>query len=128
MWQRAELLDELDAVEFRKLVIGENDVDAIVARELECARRRVEELEIQLAVDLADDLGEQEPAGKKVVDDQDGVALRPGEGELGYDSRGSWTKLCSGHLAFPLNCLATETCFLLSKIGAPYFGLLPEPL
>jgi len=40
-----------------QLVVGEDDVDAIVARELERARRRVEELEVQLPVDLADDFG-----------------------------------------------------------------------
>ena len=100
MGQRAQLLDELDAVELGQLVVGEDDVDAVVAREFECARRRVEQLEVQLAIDLADDLGQQEPAGKEIVDDQNGVALRPREGELGYDPRGGWTKL-SGHLTSP---------------------------
>ena len=82
MRQRAQLLDELDAVELGQLVIGEDDVDAVVARELERARRRVEQLEVQLAVDLPDDLGEQQAAREQVVDDQDGVALRAREREL----------------------------------------------
>ena len=64
MGQGAQLLDELDAVEFGQLVIGEDDVDAVVARELERARRRVEQLEVQLAVDLPDDLGEQQAAAR----------------------------------------------------------------
>ena len=80
--QCPQLLDELDAVELGQLVIGEDDVDAIVAREFEGARRRVEELEVQLAVDLADDFGEQQPAAEQVVDDEDGIALRAGEREL----------------------------------------------
>ena len=88
MRQRAQLLDELDAVELGQLVVGEDDVDAVVARELQRARRRVEQLEVQLAVDLADDLGQQQPAGEQVVDDQDGVALRARERELGDRSRG----------------------------------------
>ena len=87
MGQGAQLLDELDAVELGQLVIGEDDVDAVVARELERARRRVEQLEVQLAVDLADDLREQQAAAEQVVDDQDGVALRPREREFGHDAR-----------------------------------------
>ena len=82
MGQGAQLLHELDPVEFGQLVIGKDDVDAVVARELQCARRRVEELEVQLAVDLPDDLGEQQSAGEKIVDDQDGVALSAREREL----------------------------------------------
>ena len=64
MGQRADLLDELDAVELRQLVIGEDHVDAIVARELERATRRVEQFQVQLAVDLANDLREQQAAAR----------------------------------------------------------------
>jgi hypothetical protein len=88
MRERAQLLDELDAVELRQLVVGEDDVDAIVARELQCARRCVEQLEVELAVDLPDDLGEQQPAREQIVDDQDRVALRTRERELRHDSGG----------------------------------------
>ena len=88
----ADLLDELDAVEFRQLVIGEDHVDAVVARELERAARRVEELEVELAVDLADDLGEQQAAAEQVVDDEDGVALGAGERQLRDDSRRAWLR------------------------------------
>jgi hypothetical protein len=101
MGQRPQLFDELDAVELGQLVVGENDVDAVVAREFKRARRGVEQLEVQLAVDLADDLGQQEPAGEEIIDDQNGVALRPREGELGYDPRSGWTELSSGHLTSP---------------------------
>ena len=98
MRQCAQLLDELDAVELGKLVIGEDDVDAVVARELQRARRRVEQLEVQLAVDLPDDLGEQQAAREQVVDDQDGIALRARERELRDDaSRGEWTCLNCRH-------------------------------
>ena len=82
----AELLDELDAVELGQLVVGEDDVDAVVARVLERAARRVEELEVELAVDLADDLGQQQPAAEQVVDDENGVALRARERELRDDA------------------------------------------
>jgi hypothetical protein len=84
--QGAYLLHELDAVELGKLVIGEDDVDAVVACELERARRRVEELEVELAVDLANDLGQQQPAREQVVDDENGVALGASERELRNDS------------------------------------------
>src|SRR5205823_13159038 len=92
MRQSAKLLDELDAVELGQLVIGENEVDAIVPCVLERARRGVEELEVQLAVDLADDLGKEQTAREEIVDDQYGIALRSRERELGYDARGGWTK------------------------------------
>jgi hypothetical protein len=84
--QGADLLHELDAVELGELVIGQHDVDAIVAREFERARRRVEELEVQLAVDLADNFGQQEPARKEVVDDQHRVALGAGKRKFRDDS------------------------------------------
>src|SRR4029453_15309442 len=97
MRERAQLLDQLDAVELGQLVVGEDDIDAVVARELQRARRRVEELEVQLAVDLADDLGQQQAAREQVVDDQDGVALgarerelRDGAGRRGRAQRGRW--------------------------------------
>ena len=99
--QRAELLDELDAVEFGQLVVGENDVDAVVARELERARRRVEELEIQLAVDLANDFGQQQAAREEVVDDQHRVALRARKRKLGDDPRACGTDLCCHHRRKP---------------------------
>src|SRR4030095_5210127 len=38
--------------------------------------------EVQLAVDLPDDLGQQQAAREQVVDDQDGVALGARESEL----------------------------------------------
>ncbi len=72
----ADLLHELDAVEFRQLEIGEDHVDAVVPREFERAARRVEQFEIELAVDLPDDFGEQKAAAEEIVDDQDGVPLR----------------------------------------------------
>ena len=100
MRQRAKLLDELDAVELGQLVIGENDVDTIVPRILERARRRIEQLQVQFAVDLPNDFREQQAAREQIVDDQYGVALRPRERELGYDARGGWTKLC-GHWTPP---------------------------
>ena len=84
--EAADLLHELDAVELRQLVVGEDHVDAVVARELERAARRVEQLEVQLAVDLADDFGEQQPAAEEVVDDEDGVALGARERELRDDA------------------------------------------
>ena len=100
--QCAQLLDELDAVELGQLVVGQHDVDAVVAREFERARRRVEELEVQLAVDLAHDLGEQQAAREEVVDDQDGIALRARERELRNDScRGGRGSYLSRH-DFPL--------------------------
>ena len=89
MGQAANLLHELDAVELRQLVIGEDHVDAIVARELERAAGRVEQFEIELAVDLADDLGQQQAAAEQVVDDEDRVALGARERELGDDSGGA---------------------------------------
>src|SRR5205807_396966 len=75
MGQRAQLTDELDAVELGQLVVREHDVDAIVTRVLQRARRRIEELEIELAVDLSNDLGEQKAAREQIIDDQYGVAL-----------------------------------------------------
>jgi len=54
----AQLLDQLDAVELGQLVVGQDDVDAVVAGILERAAGRVEQLQVQLAVDLANDLGE----------------------------------------------------------------------
>ena len=75
MRQRTQLLDQLDAVELWQLVVGEYDVDAVVAGELECAGRGVEEFEIEAAIDLPDDLRQQQPAGKQVVDDHHGIAL-----------------------------------------------------
>ena len=86
MRESPDLLHEFDAVEFRQLVIGKDHVDAVVARELQRAARRVEQLEIQLAVDLADDLGEQQSAAEEVVDDENGVALGTGERKLRDDS------------------------------------------
>ena len=84
--EAADLLHELDAVEFRQLEIGEDHVDAVLPRVLQRAARRVEELEVQLAVDLADDLGDQQPAAEQVVDDEDGIALGARERELGDDA------------------------------------------
>ena len=86
MRQRADLLHELDAVELGQLVVGEDDVDAIVAGELERPRRRVEQLEVQLAVDLPHDLRQQQAAAEQVVDDQDRIALGTRERELGHDA------------------------------------------
>ena len=86
MGQGADLFDELDAIEFGQLVVGEHDVDAIVACEFKGARRRIEEFKVQFAVDLPDDFGQQQAAGEKIVDDQDGVALRAGERQLRYDA------------------------------------------
>ena len=87
MRQSADLFHELDTVELRQLVVGEDHVDAVVPRELERAARRVEELEVQLPIDLADDLSEQEAAAEKVVDDEDRIALGTGECQLRDDSR-----------------------------------------
>ncbi|MFO1412715.1 MAG: hypothetical protein U1F10_02145 [Burkholderiales bacterium] len=84
--QRTDLLHEFDAVELRQLVVREDDVDAVVARELERARRRVEQFEVELAVDLPDDLREQQPAAEEVVDDQHRVALGTRKGQLGDDA------------------------------------------
>jgi hypothetical protein len=95
--QRAQLLDELDAVELGQLVVGEDDVGAVVARELERPAGRVEELEVQLAVDLPDDLGEQQPAAEEVVDDQHRVALGAGERQLGNHAAAGRAGLCGGH-------------------------------
>jgi hypothetical protein len=97
MGQGADLLHELDAVELGQLVIGEDDVDAVVARELERARRRVEQLEVELAVDLAHDLREQQAAREQIVDDQDRVPLRAGKCELRNDpgARHGCSELCA---------------------------------
>ena len=80
--QAADLLHELDAVEFGQLEIGEDHVHAILPRVLQRPARRVEELQVQLGVDLADDFGDQQPAAEQVVDDEDGIALGSREGEL----------------------------------------------
>jgi len=101
--QGAQLLHELDAVELGQLVVGEDDVDAVVAGVFERARGRVEELEVELAVDLADDFREQETARKQVVDDQDRIALRAGERELRHDGRGRCGTQLGGRHHFPPN-------------------------
>ena len=88
MPEAADLLHELDAVEFRQLEIGEDHVDAVLPGVLQRAARRVEQLQIQLGIDLADDFGDQQPAAEEVVDDEDGIALGSREGELG-DHAGS---------------------------------------
>ena len=74
--------DELDAVEFRKLEIGEDHVDAVLPRVLQRPARRVEQLQVQLRIDLTDDFGDQQTAAEQVVDDEDGIALGSREGEL----------------------------------------------
>jgi hypothetical protein len=76
------LLHELDAVEFRKLEIGEDHVDAVLARVLQRSARRVEQLQIQLRIDLTDDFRKQQTAAEQIVDDEDGIALRSREGEF----------------------------------------------
>src|SRR5205085_5416640 len=86
MRQRAQLPHELDAVELGQLVVGENHVDAVGARVLQRPARRVEELEVELAVDLPDDLREQQPAAEEIVDDDNGVALCARKRELGDDA------------------------------------------
>ncbi len=91
----ANLLHELDTVELGELVVGQDHVDAIVARELQRATRGVEQLQVQFAVDLADDLREQEAAREQVVDDQDGVALGAGKRQLRDDA--GRTRLRSDH-------------------------------
>ncbi len=79
----ADLLHELDAVEFRQFVVGEDDVDAVVAARYSSARVGVSNSSrFSFAVDLADDLGDQQPAAEEVVDDQNRIALRPREGEF----------------------------------------------
>jgi hypothetical protein len=85
MREGADLPDQLHPVEFGQLVIGQHHVDAVVARELECPARRVEKFEVELAVDLANDFREQQPAAEQVVDDHDGVPLRTRHRQLGYD-------------------------------------------
>ena len=103
--QRADLADQLHAVEFGQLVVGQHHVDAIVARKLECAARRVEKLEVQLAVDLANDFRQQQAAAEQVIDDQDGVALRARHRQLGDDCRSCWNSgvvLRSSHRLLPL--------------------------
>ena len=83
--QRADLAHELHAVELGQLVVGEDHVDAVVAGVLERAAGRVEQFEVELAVDLADDFRQQQAAAEQVVDDEDGVPLRARERELGND-------------------------------------------
>ena len=85
MRQRADLANQLHAVEFRQLVVRQYHVDAVVAREFECPARRVEKLQVELAVDLADDFREQQAAAEQVVDDHNGVALRTRHRQFGYD-------------------------------------------
>src|SRR6516164_4046588 len=86
----------VNAVELRQLVVGEDHVHAIVARVFERAARRVEELQVQLAVDLADDLGEEQAAREEVVDDDDRVPLRSSECQFRDDARFSRGALLRG--------------------------------
>ena len=101
MSEAANLLHELDAVEFGQLEIGENHVDAVLARVLQRPARRVEQLQVQLGVDLADDFRDQQPAAEQVVDDEDGIALGSREGELrDHAGVGCGTRRQGGH-GFP---------------------------
>jgi hypothetical protein len=69
-------------IEFRKLEIGEDHVDAILAGVLQRPAWRVEQLQIQLRIDLADDFRKQQAAAEQVIDDKDGIALGSREGDL----------------------------------------------
>ena len=85
MRQRADLANQLHAVEFRQLVVGQHHIDAVIASELERPTRRVEKLQVELPVDLADDFREQQAAAEQIVDDHNGVPLRTRHRQFGYD-------------------------------------------
>src|SRR5262249_9339403 len=77
--------------------------------------RRVEELQVQLPVDLADDLGEQQPTGEQIVDDEDGIALGARKRQLGNDA-GRSRLLRSNHGALQTGEVARDES---SKKHAP---------
>ena len=83
MRQGTELAHELHTVELRQLVVGEDHVDPVVAAELQRAAGRVEQFQVEPAVDLPDDLREQQSAAEEVVDDDDRIALGSGESQFG---------------------------------------------
>jgi hypothetical protein len=102
MRQAADLLHELDAVEFGQLEIGQHHVHAVLARILERTARRVEELQVELGVDLPHDFRNQQAAAEEVIDDQHGIALGAGEGELRDHAGGlGGTGRQSGHGYLP---------------------------
>src|SRR5208282_4092464 len=84
--QGAKLPDQLHPIELGQLVVGQDHVDPVAARKLQCPTWRVEQLEVELAIDLPHDLRQQQPAAEEVVNDDDRVALRPSQRQLGNDA------------------------------------------
>jgi hypothetical protein len=85
MGKRANAAHKFDAIELRQFVVRQDQVNAVVASVLKRSRWSFEEFEVQFAVDLPDDLGQQQPTAEQVVDDQHRIALRTYQGKLGND-------------------------------------------